>query len=54
MSENKMTALYENYLKLSLEDLKELASATKKEESYFYAALISLRMEGEWEKAFDQ
>ncbi len=54
MSDEKRTALYEEYLKLSLEDLKKLASETKKEEAYFYAALISLRLEGEWEKAFNE
>ncbi len=53
MSGEKSTSLYEEYLKLSIEDLKKLALESKNEEAYFYSALLSLRFENEWEKAFN-
>ncbi len=54
MSNEKEISLYQEYLKLSLEDLKRLAVESKKEEIYFYSALLSLRMENEWDKAFGE
>ncbi len=53
MSDKKEISLYEEYLKLSIEDLKKLAVESKKEETYFYSALLSLRLENEWDSAFE-